>query len=76
MTVNTNYKNLYRSEHNRMIGGVCAGIGEYLGIDPTLIRLITVLLFFAAGGAIALAYLVMLIVVPAEPVQNDVPRTS
>ncbi len=32
------YKKLYRSRSNRMLGGICGGIGEYLGIDPTLIR--------------------------------------
>jgi phage shock protein PspC (stress-responsive transcriptional regulator) len=65
--MNTNYKTLYRSEKNRMFGGVCAGIGDYLSIDPTLIRLITALLFFTVGGPIALAYLIMMIVVPTEP---------
>ena len=37
--MNTNYKQLTRSTSNRMIAGVCAGLGEYLGIDPTIVRL-------------------------------------
>ena len=39
--MNTNYKQLTRSTSNRMIVGVCAGLGEYLGIDPTIVRLLT-----------------------------------
>ena len=37
-------KKLYRSRKNRMLCGVCGGIGEYLNIDPTLVRLLAVLL--------------------------------
>lgn len=51
-----------------MLGGVCGGIAEYFDIDPTLIRLAFVLIVFA-GGAGILAYLIMWIVVPAEPVE-------
>ena len=64
--MSTEPKRLYRSQSDRMIGGVCAGMGEYLGIDPTLIRL---LFIFTTvwGGAGALVYLVMLLVVPEDP---------
>jgi phage shock protein C len=64
--MNTNYKSLTRSTSNRMIAGVCAGLGEYLGIDPTIIRLLTVLAFFTGFGGIALVYLIMAIVVPEQ----------
>ena len=40
-------KKLTKSSENRMICGVCAGVGEYLGIDPTVVRLAWVLLTFA-----------------------------
>ena len=40
-------KKLTRSD-NKMVGGVCAGIGEYLGIDPTIVRIIYVLMIFFA----------------------------
>jgi len=43
-------KRLYRIPSEGMIGGVCAGLGEYLSADPTLIRLIFVILALAAGG--------------------------
>jgi len=39
-------KILYRSKKNRVVGGVCGGIGEYFDIDPTLIRLLAILAFF------------------------------
>ena len=48
---------------NRMICGVCGGIGEYLGIDPTVIRLLWVIFSFM-GGAGLLAYIVAAIIVP------------
>lgn len=65
--MNTNYKTLTRSTSNRMIAGVCAGLGDYLGIDPTIVRLLTVLAFFSGFGGIALVYLVMALVVPEQP---------
>lgn len=55
-------KRLYRSK-NRMIGGVCGGLGEYFGIDPTLVRLVFVLLFLAYGFG-PLLYIVMWVIVP------------
>ncbi|MFN8402713.1 MAG: PspC domain-containing protein [Anaerolineales bacterium] len=64
--MNPNYKQLTRSASNRMIAGVCAGLGEYLGIDPTIVRLLTVLAFFTGFGGIALVYLIMALVVPEQ----------
>ena len=49
--MNTNYKQLTRSTSNRMIAGVCAGLGEYLGIDPTIVRLLTGWLSSQASAA-------------------------
>ena len=60
-----NGKRLYRSESNRMLCGVCAGIAEYLGIDPTLVRLAWVL-FCALGGSGVLAYILSVIIIPPE----------
>jgi len=64
--MNNNYKSLTRSTSNRMIAGVCAGLGEYLGIDLTIVRLLTVLAFFTGFGGIAIVYLIMAIVVPEQ----------
>ena len=60
-------KKLYRSRDNRMIAGVAAGIGNYLNVDPTLVRIVFVLLAFANGIGILL-YLILWLIVPEEPV--------
>ncbi len=64
--MNTNYNQLIRSTSNRMIAGVCAGLGEYLGIDPTIVRLLAVLAFFTGFGGIAIVYLIMALVIPEQ----------
>ena len=64
--MNTNYKALTRNTSNRMISGVCAGLGEYLGIDPTIVRLLAILAFFTGFGGIAIVHLIMAIVVPEQ----------
>lgn len=56
---------LYRSRTDSMLGGVCGGLGPYLGIDPALIRLFFVLLTLG-GGAGVLIYLALWIVIPLE----------
>lgn len=58
-------KKLFRSRRNRMIAGVCGGIGEYFGIDPTVIRLLWVLFMFMGGSGI-LVYIICWIVIPEE----------
>jgi len=60
-------KTLTRSLSNRMFAGVCAGLGDYMNMDPTVIRLIFVLLFFVTGPGILLAYIIMMLIVPEEP---------
>jgi len=59
-------KRLYRSRTDRKIAGVCGGLAEYFGIDPTIIRLGFVLGLILAGGT-ATAYLIMALVIPEEP---------
>lgn len=58
-------RKLYRSDKNRMICGVCGGIGEYLSIDPTLIRLIWAVL--ACSGTGIIVYLLAAIIIPQNP---------
>ncbi|MFQ9127863.1 PspC domain-containing protein [Agathobaculum sp.] len=60
-----NGKRLYRSESNRMLCGVCAGIAEYFNLDPTLIRLAWAL-FCVLGGSGVLAYILAAIIIPPE----------
>lgn len=57
-----NGKNLYKSDE-KMILGFCAGVAEYFDIDPTIVRLVWVILFFAYGVG-ALAYLVSAFIIP------------
>jgi phage shock protein C len=67
--MNKPYKTLYRSRNNRIVGGVAAGLGEYLGVDPTLVRLIFVLVAIVGWIAPAvIVYLVMMFIVPEEPI--------
>ena len=61
-------KKLYRSRNDRMIAGVCAGLADFFGMDPTVMRLIFVLGMVLGFGSFALIYLVMIFIVPEEPV--------
>ncbi len=62
-------KRLTRSSRNKMILGVCGGIGDYLSIDPTIIRIIWVL--FAFTGAGVLAYFLCGIIIPLDENVDD-----
>lgn len=60
-------KKLYRSE-NRIVGGVCAGIAEYFNIDPTLVRVLYLIIsMFSAAFPGLIIYLIMLLVIPNKP---------
>ena len=61
-------KKLYRSRSNRMLFGVCAGLGDYFSIDVTVVRLLFVRGLLLGFGTLGLVYLVMMFVVPEEPV--------
>ena len=59
-------RELRRSSTNRMMAGVCAGIGEYSNMDPTIVRLLAALLFFLTGPGMIVAYIVMALIIPEE----------
>ncbi len=59
-------RRLYRSGQDRILGGVCGGIAEYLGIDPTIVRILWVIGTLAWGFGILL-YIIMWIIVPRNP---------
>lgn len=59
-------KKLYRSRSNRMIAGVCAGLGDYFHLDPTWVRIIFAILLVAAGATFVV-YLLLWLIVPLEP---------
>lgn len=63
-----NSKRLYRSRRDVMICGVCGGIAEYFDINPTIVRLIAVVLIFGWDSGL-LAYLVGAIIIPKNPYQ-------
>ena len=60
-------KKLYKSNQHKMLDGVCGGIAEYFGIDPTVVRLIWAL-FSLMGGCGILAYIIAAIIIPRNPV--------
>ena len=61
-------KKLYRSEENKIIGGVCGGLAEYLSVDPTVIRVIYALLTLFTGFVPGIiVYLVLLFIMPLKP---------
>lgn len=66
-------KRLYRSRTDRMIFGVCGGLGEYFDIDPVIMRLIFVVLGLW-GGAGILLYLIGALVIPENPTQKSEPK--
>ncbi len=59
-------KVLYRSGKNRILGGVCGGLGEYFGVDPTIIRLVWAAMCLAWGTGILL-YLIAWVIIPRNP---------
>ncbi|MBQ5613402.1 MAG: PspC domain-containing protein [Tidjanibacter sp.] len=59
-------RRLYRS-NNKMLAGVCAGVAEYLNIDPTVTRVLAVVLFFTPFIPMLLTYLFVCLVVPNRP---------
>lgn len=69
--MNTEVKKLYRSRDERMIAGVAGGLGEYFSIDPTIVRLVFVLSVFFGVGAGLLIYIVLMLVVPEEPIAGE-----
>ena len=59
-------KKLYKSNQNKMIDGVCGGIAEYFGVDPTVVRLGTVVLSLLGFSGVQ-AYIIAAIIIPRAP---------
>lgn len=57
-------KKIFRDPQNALLGGVCAGLAAYMHIDVTIVRIVTVLLFFLSATTVAIAYIILWIVVP------------
>lgn len=61
-----NNKRLYRDASDKMVGGVCSGLANFFGMDPTVVRLAFVLLTLLGGHGV-LIYLVLWLIVPLAP---------
>jgi phage shock protein C len=62
-------KKLYRNQTNKVIAGVCSGLGEYLHVDTTVVRLIWILLT-VLGGAGIIAYILAYFIIPEKPIES------
>jgi phage shock protein PspC (stress-responsive transcriptional regulator) len=63
---NNTYKRLYRSRTNRTICGVCGGLGEYLNIDPVVVRVLLVVAAFMSAGVAIVGYFIAAVIIPEE----------
>ena len=59
-------KRIYRSKYDRVLGGVCSGLGNYFNIDPVLVRVLWAVSFFV-GGVGLLGYIIAWIIIPEDP---------
>lgn len=59
------FQGLYRSEINKVIGGVAGGLGEYFNIDPTIIRIIFILMT-VFGGSGVIVYIILWLIIPSK----------
>ncbi|WP_128894579.1 PspC domain-containing protein [Longirhabdus pacifica] len=63
-------QNLYRSRNDKKIGGICGGLGENFNIDPSLIRIVLIIVTFVTGFILVPIYLLAMFVIPKEPRVN------
>lgn len=68
-------RKLYRSQTQKMIAGVCGGLAEFLNLDPTVVRLIFVLLALGAGHGV-LIYLVLWLIMPRSEAAPNPPAAA
>jgi len=62
----TSYRRLYRSDEDRVVAGICGGLGEYFCIDPVLIRLLWIVSIMLGGGGLII-YLLGWLLIPRRP---------
>jgi phage shock protein C len=67
-------KRLYRSRSDKVLMGLCGGLGDYFNVDPTLIRVAFIILEFLTAGLLIVAYFIVGFIVPKEPEQVS-PKT-
>lgn len=59
-------KKLTRSTYDKKIAGVLGGMGQYFNVDPTILRLLTIILFFLSFGVVTLGYLAAIFIIPKD----------
>jgi phage shock protein C len=69
--MNQDYKRLYRSRSNQMISGLSAGLGNYIGMDPTVVRLLFAISAIFLFPVPIIVYIVMMLIVPIEPLPGE-----
>jgi phage shock protein C len=69
-------KRLYRSKKERVLGGVCAGLGEHFDIDPTVIRLAWAVITVISIGTGILVYILAWIIIPEEDTGSSEQKTQ
>jgi phage shock protein C len=72
---NPSSRRLFRNPNDKILGGVCSGVGNYFDIDPVIIRLIFAVLFFTAGVGV-LAYILAWIIIPVAKTPEDMQYMS
>jgi phage shock protein PspC (stress-responsive transcriptional regulator) len=68
-------KRLYRSTKERLLGGVCGGLGEHIDVDPTIIRLVWVVVTLLSLGTGTIVYLAAWIIIPESPEESAMQKT-
>ena len=64
-------KRLYRSQRDRKLAGICAGLADYINVDPVLMRVLWVAFAFLSAGVALLLYLALIFIIPNE---DELPR--
>lgn len=70
-----NIKKIYRSRTDRVLAGICGGLGEYFKLDPVIFRILFILSILA-GGFVILFYIILILVIPIEPKKRVGKRTK
>lgn len=75
--INVKNKKLYKSTNNKMLSGVCAGFADFIGIDPTIVRVIYALVsFFTGGFPGVIIYIMLAIIIPEDNGMIDIDATN
>ncbi|MCX6639863.1 MAG: PspC domain-containing protein [bacterium] len=59
---------LYRSRDQRILSGICGGFGKYFNLDPTIVRILWVVLGIGSFGTALILYVILIFVIPEEPI--------